>query len=169
MQKNEAYGAYTVSTSENDYDIVQARTQVDSDLPANNKAVSSSQQKLPLWCFTCVTMVVALLALIIVSVVAAILTVTAMRNNSDHDHDIQMLQNQLSNSIQNLQAQLRNSNILYNYNNQMLQNQLSNSNQIVQNLQLQLRNLSIQYNGELSSQKEELNSIQNGICILTAN
>ena len=136
MQKNEAYGAHTVSTPEDDYDVVQARTKVDSDLPANNKAVSSSRQKLPLWCFTCVTMVVALLALIIVSAVAAILTVTAMRNNSDHDHDIQMLQNQLSNSIQNLQVQLCNSSILYDYNNQILQNQLNNSIQIVQNLQL---------------------------------
>ena len=84
MQKNEAYGAYTASTpTYYDYDMVQAlqpRTQVDSDLSANNKAVSSSQQKLPLWGFTCVTMVVALLALII-AVVAAILTVTAIRNN----------------------------------------------------------------------------------------
>ena len=47
MQKNKAYGAYTRSTPENDYDAVQApypRTQVDSDLPANNKAVRSSQQ-----------------------------------------------------------------------------------------------------------------------------
>ena len=110
MQKNEAYGALAASSPEIDYDdivqVPQPRTQVDPDLPANNKAVSSSQQKLPLWGFTCVTMMVALLALIIVSVVAAILTVTAMRNNSDHDHDIQMLQNQLSNSnqiIQNLQ------------------------------------------------------------------
>ena len=103
MQRNEAYGAFDISSPANDYDLVQAprsRTKVDSDLPANNKAVSSSQQKLPLWGFTCVTMVVALLALIIVSVVAAILTVTAMRNNSDHDHDIQMLQNQLNNSNQ---------------------------------------------------------------------
>ena len=106
MQRNEAYGAFDVSSPENDYDIVQApqpRTKVDSDLPANNKAVSSCQQKLPLWGnrFTCVTMVVALLALIIVSVVAAaILTVTATRNNSDHDHDIQMLQIQLNNTNQ---------------------------------------------------------------------
>ena len=79
MQKNEAYGNFTVSTSRNDYEIVQApraHIKVDSNLPANTKAKSNRQRRMLSWGLTTAA---ALLALII-AVMGVILGIVAVRS-----------------------------------------------------------------------------------------
>ena len=100
MQRNEAYGAYAVSTSGNEYDIVQVPQpciNVDSNLPTNNKATSSRQRKISSWGLTTA---VALLALII-AVVGVILGATAVRSDQTLQQELISLKEKLASLIQN--------------------------------------------------------------------
>ena len=71
MQMNEAYNALTESTSGNEYDTVPAPraqshcTDVNSTLPANNKATSSRQRMLPLWGMTTAFAIVTLIFVVV--------------------------------------------------------------------------------------------------------
>ena len=80
MQKNEAYGNFTVSTSRNDYEIVQApraHIRVDSNLPANNKPKSKGQRRMLSWGLT----TAAALLVLVIAVVGVILGIVAVRSN----------------------------------------------------------------------------------------
>ena len=105
MQKNVAYGAYSLGTSNNEYALPQLCNQSDynlsannkANLSANNKAIGSSQHKL-IHLMWGVTMVVAVVALII-AVAGVILGVITVRSS----HDIWTLQQQLVSVKQELQ------------------------------------------------------------------